>query len=212
MRMKATATGKRIFVCALLLLLVGCAHPISVQPDIRLLADSGAPRLPMAVALHVAPEDTALEVTTSGGGGDSVRYFPYRDLEGPLLYALSRVFDKVVVVTRAMAGEDLAREGFQLSVQPKLLSASGSSSAFTWPPTFFSFTATAAFVDPAGASVALIQESGSGKAEFAEFRKSPGLAGQRAATDLINRLVESIRKNAAINAVARPSPAVGVTR
>lgn len=200
--------ASRLLAFALPLLLVACAHPVSVQPDIRALTEAAGPRLPIALALHVAPEDSEREVTTAGGGGDSIRYFLYRDLEGAMVLALSRVFEKVVVVRRMLAGDELARDGFQLAVQPRFISASGSNSAFTWPPTFFSLSVTAAFIDAGGRTVSLIQESGSGKAEFAEFRTATGLAGQRAAADLLNRLAERLRKDPSLASVASSAPPI----
>ncbi len=191
-------------IVALVLLLAACAHPISVTPDVRLLADLPEPRLPLSLALHVAPEDTEREVTTPGGGGDSVRYFLYRDLESPLVLALSRVFEKVVVVRRPPTGEDFAREGFQLAVQPRLTSASGSTSGFTWPPTFFNLSLTAAFRDATGKTVASIDESGTGRAQFSEFRTAHGLAGQRAAADLMNRFMQRVRRDPALATLAPP--------
>ncbi len=182
------------FAAALVLttLLGACAHPIAIAPERRTIVELPGPKIPATLGLHIPKEDLDLEVTTSGGGGDSVRYFPYRDLEAALALALSNVFEKVVVLREALAADRQRAEGLSLSMRPRLTTASGSSSAFTWPPTFFIVSLSAPFMNPDGKLVALVQESGAGNATYGEFIGARGLAGERAAADMLNKLQSRI--------------------
>src|SRR5258708_37164411 len=61
----------------------GCAHPIKVAPDVAKLErfSTTAPRLTANVGYYIPPEVSSVEVTTAGGGGDNIRYYPYTDIE-----------------------------------------------------------------------------------------------------------------------------------
>ena len=74
----------RITTLATLLLvavLAGCAHPISLSPDLARVTSATATKIDKKAGLSLADADRSREVTTPGGGGDKLSYFPYRDLE-----------------------------------------------------------------------------------------------------------------------------------
>ena len=78
--------------------LAGCAHPIAVVPDQARLArsaDAPAP-MPLRVGYHIPAALADMEVTTPGGGGDNIRYFPYRDIDAGFEKMLSNVFSDIV--------------------------------------------------------------------------------------------------------------------
>lgn len=173
---------------AALALTVGCAHPISVNPDAAAIRASSPARIDKAVAYYVSPDDMKLEVTTPGGGGDKVSYFPYRDLDPAIYQALSQVFTSVIKIeTPTAAGRPV-----QFLLTPKLLTTSSSSSAFTWPPTDFSVELTCKVTDGSGAPVTSIVVTGTGKAEFSEFKSDFSLSARRASLDAMNKLVKAL--------------------
>ncbi|OGB21699.1 MAG: hypothetical protein A3E23_05515 [Burkholderiales bacterium RIFCSPHIGHO2_12_FULL_65_48] len=81
--MKSPIAWIFVFMAALL---TGCAHPIDVTPNTSGLdASAGAmahPKISAKAAYYIASDLTKLEVTTPGGGGDNVRYYPYLNRTG----------------------------------------------------------------------------------------------------------------------------------
>src|SRR5262245_2668494 len=79
--MKNTVLGILILAAAVL---TGCAHPMSIKPDLAALATSPVSleqRIQKNVGLYISPADRAKLVTSKGGGGDKVTYAPYADTE-----------------------------------------------------------------------------------------------------------------------------------
>jgi hypothetical protein len=176
------------------LALIGCAHPISVT------SDSTPERVESSlvaktVAYALSDTERAVQVTTPGGGGDKVSYFPYRDLEKSVRDALRAVYRDVVVVKSAKDSEAIKAAGAQLVFTPQIKTDSSSPSAFTWPPTKFSIEISCAVTDASGAELAQLTAAGSGNAEFSEFKQNFGLSAQRAANDVSRNLAQAIRSH-----------------
>ncbi len=71
-----------VFSALACLVLFGCAHPITMNPDLAAVTvPAGAKPIAKKVGYHIPEALRSVEVTTPGGGGDKVRYFPYRDIE-----------------------------------------------------------------------------------------------------------------------------------
>lgn len=63
------------------LILFACAHPITINPSLT-AQRSDNNLFSTKIAGYVMTEaDRAKQVTTEGGGGDKISYFPYKDLE-----------------------------------------------------------------------------------------------------------------------------------
>lgn len=176
---------------ALALSLVGCAHPLSLSPNLGSLAGSGANKIDKRVGLVITQADRELEVTTPGGGGDSVRYFPYRDLEPALYLALSESFASVTRLA-TVTDPKVAAESLSYVVRPSLKTTSFSDSLLTWPPTLFTIEVVAQLNDPTGKLVAEVRVMGEGRASFSEFKGQPGLAANRAAEDAVKKLIQAL--------------------
>lgn len=175
----------RLLGVGLLLLAGACAHPINIAPDTAALAAGGDPPVARSVAYVISNADRDLEVTTPGGGGDSIRYFPYRELESGLFQALSAIYKRVTLWRSEAESKAPASKDVALVFVPKISTASSSSSILTWPPTSFFITLAYEVKDPAGKSVYASQVLGRGAAEFEEFKADFGLAGKRAAKDVL---------------------------
>ena len=175
------------------LALGGCAHPISLQSDTGTLVGLGGGRkIDRKVALAIPEAQKAREVTSAGGGGDQVSYFPYRDLETGLYVVLSESFTGV---TRVGSVEDpkVAQEGASLVFVPEITTTSYSPSLLTWPPTVFTVTIDATVRTPANAVVTQVRAQGEGRAEFDEFKSDFSLSARRAAQDALRKFHEAIR-------------------
>ena len=119
---------------ALAAVVAGCAHPISLAGNAANLSGTGKAKIDKAAGLAVTEEDRKREVTSPGGGGDKVRYLPWRDLETGLYIALSESFTRVVRVAGA-TDPKVKAEGLNYVVTPRIVTTSYSPSLVTWPPT-----------------------------------------------------------------------------
>ena len=176
-----------------LLGLTGCAHSIALSPDLSKVSTAG-PKIAKTVGYVIAETNRWLQVTTPGGGGDKVKYFPYRDLEPGFRKALSEVFDKVT----KLAGPDdpaIATQGVSLIITPTITTTSSSDGALTWPPTSFSIELNCAVLDARGQPVAQINSQGQGRATYNEFKHEFALAARRAAEDVLEKLVKALAES-----------------
>lgn len=176
--------------------LFGCAHPITMAPDLAAVRSDGAPLIEKSVAFHISDSAKALEVTTGGGGGDTVRYFPYRDLEAGIYKALSEVFRNVSKVQNPADRSALANAGISLLISPEITTVSSSESLFTWPPTQFTVDLICMIVDGSGQTVDTVRVSGYGTATFDEFKSNFSLAAVRASNHALSLLIAALRASA----------------
>ncbi len=182
---------------AALVLVTGCAHPISMAPDLKVVPDSSA-KIHKQVGYFISAEDLGKEVTTPGGGGDKVKYSPYKDLEAGIYKAFSQVFDGVVKLKSADDKAGIAEHGLNLVIKPTLTTTSYSDSAFTWPPTQFTVDITCVVTDAKGAEVTRLTSQGKGAATFSEFTSDFSLSAKRASQDALSKLVRDLSSNDAL--------------
>ena len=215
---------KLVLSISALTILVGCAHPISIAPKTELVIANpfdAKEKLKNKVGFFISPESLNLEVTTPGGGGDNVRYFPYRDLEVGYQKMLSSVFDGVVRVSKSNYSAEFERGGLSYILIPEMITSSGSTGFATWPPTNFSVDLTSKIRDASGKLVSNTRSIGVGS--FPEgalaMKGNFGIAGQLAMQDALNKTSASLfetlgdsgiaKKNSAGNA-SNEQPAVSV--
>lgn len=195
--MRKSSFFKLGFISICLMLLAGCAHPISINP-------TKTPERPQTnlkqkkVAYVLSDADRNLQVTTPGGGGDKVSYYAYRDSEKAIRDALRAVYQDVVVISSASDLEAINNNAIELIYLPVLTTTSSSDSAFTWPPTFFRVELSCNVTDSKGALIKTLKVEGNGYAEFSEFKTNLGLAGSRATSDLSEKLKKEILNNPAL--------------
>ncbi|WP_425257672.1 hypothetical protein ACPOLB_19400 [Rubrivivax sp. RP6-9] len=183
-------------LAAFVALLVGCAHPISLNPDISKLQAASAQKIQKGVGLQISDEERQREVTTPGGGGDKVRYQPYRDLEAGLYVVLSQSFANVVQVAGA-TDPKVMTQGLHYIVRPTITTNSSSSSLLTWPPTAFTVDVVCRVEDLQGRLVKEVRASAEGKAEFSEFKNDFSLSAKRAADAALVQLLQAFQTAAA---------------
>jgi len=170
--------------------LVGCAHPITINPDVAKVTGSGAPRIDKSVAYYVSIDDMKREVITAGGGGDKISYFPYRDLDTAIYKSLSEVYTNVTKLETPIAADSAKNAHFVFT--PQLTTTSSSSSPFTWPATDFTVELACKVTDSTGKSITDIVVTGNGKAEFSEFKSDFGLSARRASQDALVKFTKAI--------------------
>lgn len=174
---------------AALVMMTGCAHQISMAPDATKTA-SVSSKINKSVAYVISPADMAKEVQTPGGGGDKVKYQPYKDLDAALYQAFSAVFTDVTKV-----GAPADAKGVSLVITPAITTTSSSDSMLTWPPTQFAVTLVCTVMDGQGQAVTQVQGSGSGQATFDEFKSDFSLAARRASRAAVDNLIKELEKS-----------------
>lgn len=127
----------RLSIIGAILVMAGCAHPVSVRADVNYPSDR---TIDTSVGYFISDANRKLEVTTPAGGGDKMRYFPYRDMEPAILSTLGSVFRKVYSVPEAGRAAYIADHHLTFVFEPILTTNSSSNSAIFWPATDFDLT------------------------------------------------------------------------
>jgi len=190
------------FVVAIIL--SGCAHPITINPPSISQRLENNPISTIIAGYVLTDADRSKQITTEGGGGDKVTYFPYKDLEKGFRDVLKSLYSDVVLVSSPSDFEAFRRDGVSIVFVPEIYTSSNSNSAFTWPPTQFSIDLSSTVTDATGNMLARVRASGQGIATFSEFKGDFGLAGRRAAQDAFKKLSSEIQANPRLKA-AKPT-------
>jgi hypothetical protein len=178
--------GLLLVLTALSASLAGCAHTMTIAPEIEKLAPSAdADRIPKNVGLYLSSEQRGKEVTTPGGGGDKVSYRPYADMETGIYKMLGNVYQNVTLLHSPDDSGAIAKNSLVYIVEPEVTTESSSSGVLTWMATDFTVGLTCKINDASGHSIAVITASGSGHADFSELKRNFSLAGQRASLDAL---------------------------
>lgn len=172
---------------ASLVVLTGCAHPISMSPKAADLSELVPTKIEKNVAYVISAADLAKEVETPGGAGDKVKYQPYRDLDASLYQAFSAVFKDVTKLSSAAEAK-----GVSFVITPTITTNSSSDSMMTWPPTQFSVDLLCDVLDAQGRTVTQVRANGVGAATFQEFLGDFSLSARRASADAVSKLVKAL--------------------
>lgn len=211
--MKLPIAWNLIFCTALL---TGCAHPIDVTPKAAGLdVSTGAmmqPKIPAKAAYYIASDLTKLEVTTPGGGGDNVRYYPYQAIESGFQKILANVFGSAIKLDAAPTTADLASKGINYLVVPTIVTTSGSTGFFTWPPTNFSVDLTSQVRSQDGTIISTPRVVGVGAAETGERLGDHGIAGRRAMADALVKMQAALLEIRMIQPTAQSQASIPITK
>lgn len=171
-----------LFVC------IGCGHSINITPPLNTLEKKEIIKIDKNVGYYISAENMALEVTTPGGGGDSVKYFPYKEAEPALNKILSNIFNQVYRLKKMNDSITVKEKDIAYIFSPEYKTDSSSGSAFTWPPTKFSMTIVCTAVNADGETLWETKTTGVGEAEFSEFKHDFSLAARRAVKNAFLKL------------------------
>lgn len=171
------------------LAVTGCAHPIVIGPNVSNLERAPeASLIAKNVGYYISTENRNLAVTTPGGGGDKITYRPYGEIETAFYKTLTNVFSDVTALKSANDVEAISKHRISYIITPAITTDSSSSSAFTWPPTYFKMDINCAITDGAGKTIATKAVTGEGRAEFSEFKADFALSAKRAVEDALKKL------------------------
>jgi len=185
----------RVIVVSTLFFTIGCAHQINITPPLNTLDADGISKIDKNVGYYISPDDLSKEVTTPGGGGDKVKYFPYKESEPALNKILSNIFAKVYPLASADDNQFILSNDISYVFIPKIETNSSSKSAFTWPPTNFTVSLDCKALDNTGSVIWQKNVKGEGEAVFNEFKHDFPLAAKRAVKKAFSMLQEEIIKS-----------------
>jgi hypothetical protein len=173
-------------------LLFGCAHPYSIAPDASRINGQDIKPVDANVGYVISPTDAAKEVITPGGGGDKVKYAPYKDLEPALFKVLSNTFRRAYPLSSPNDKATILAKNITFVFVPQIETDSSSDSVLTWPPTRFKLTLTCQAFDSEGKVIWTKQIVGEGSASFSEFKSDFPLAARRASEKVMLELQRAL--------------------
>lgn len=185
----------RVIAVLALFITIGCAHQINITPPLNTLDVDGIGKIDKNVGYYISSVDLSKEVTTPGGGGDKVKYFPYKESEPALSKILSNIFSKVYPLTSIDDKQFISSNNISYIFIPKIETNSSSESAFTWPPTNFTVSLDCKALDRSGSVIWQKNVKGEGEASFSEFKHDFPLAAKRAVIKAFLMLQEEIIKS-----------------
>ena len=100
------------------------------------------PKLSNRIGYYIPDSARSLEVESGAGGGDKVKYFPYRELEPSFRAMLGNVFSSVAKIGDGADAKAMAEDNIGYIISPKVVTSSSSTSGVRWPPTNFTFELT----------------------------------------------------------------------
>ncbi len=189
----------RTFAIATVLLLGACAHPMTITPRAEHLPYSRG-TVQKSVAYVISHADLERQVTSPGGGGDEVSYYPYRDLESGLFQTLSSIYSRVTLVRSETDQDALKKNRVSMIFFVNISTSSSSDSILFWPPTEFSVSIKYSVRDVAGGVLYEGSVHGQGHADSSEFVTSDmsvaPLAAKRACEDVLRQFAQQVRNTA----------------
>ncbi len=174
---------------ALILVITGCAHPINIAPDLKSIRKNEASEKSVNKVTYFFNEDIDIEVITSAGGGDKVRYKPYKDLDVGIYKTFSDIFKQTKLVKNSEMAKDTDAD-YLAAIS--ITTDSSSDSAFTWPPTTFVVNLYAEFKNVKSGEKTQIRSTGEGRADFYEMKGEFNLSAKRASEDLLKKFSSAV--------------------
>jgi len=188
-------------------LLFGCAHPFNIAPDLSRINGQEIKPIDVNVGYFISSMDATREVITPGGGGDKVKYTPYRDLEPALFKVLSNTFRRAYPLLSPDDRATIKAKNITFVFVPQIETDSSSDSALTWPPTRFKLTLTCQAFDSEGKAIWMKQIVGEGNASFGEFKSYFPLAARRASEKVLLELQRALTEAPEFRGIPRsPAP------
>lgn len=174
-----------------LFLLAGCAHAINITPNLRALT-ANTEILKTPVGYYLSPADRDKQVSQPSGGGDSVTYYPYKELEPALQKVLYERFKVVHALSSPPTERVLAEGKVDYAFIPEFITENYSTGVLTWPPTKFIVKCSMRAVDKTGTVVWSKQYEGTGEATSSDWKQDFGIAAKRAAESAFKSFAQDI--------------------
>ena len=185
----------KLIIIALIGIISGCAHGIQLTPNLDDLHNTDVEvenKINKNVAYYISQQDMDTEVITPGGGGDKVKYYPYRDTEAALDTMLSKVFNHVYSIPLIKQAAFIQEKNISYIFKPSIKTDSSSDSILTWPPTHFTFELTCTATDLSDNEVWSKKVIAEGNAEYGEFKEDLSLSARRASEEAFKLMLAEL--------------------
>jgi hypothetical protein len=177
-----------------LMVLIGCAHPIIITPELQSLKIMEAHDIQATAGYYISPTDRENYVYSPGGGGDRIYYYPYKELEPALQKVLFTVFKDVKRLDLTITPDYLKANNISFAFLPEITTDSYSDGLFTWPPTSFTVNVSCKAFSQNGKLIWERKYTGVGTATFSEFKQDFGLAAKRASQKVFAEMLDDLSK------------------
>lgn len=175
-----------------LFLIIGCAHSITITPPLHTVDVDGVTKVEKNVGYFISQENLKKRVITSAGGGDKVKYFPYKESEPILKKVLSNRYKNVYAIPALDDGQFIATNYISYIFIPKIDTESSSRSSWVWPPTDFTMSIDCKVLDPSGQEIWQTSVQGEAHIGIPDATRVHGLAGGKATKDAFSKLLKEI--------------------
>ena len=182
----------KVTVVLLAGLFFGCAHPIVITPDVSRLERNEVQPIACNVGYVITDADRELAVETPGGGGDKVKYYPYKELDPALFKVFSNVFQRAYSMKSPSDAALVKANDIRFIFVPTIKTDSSSTGLFTWPPTDFTIELGCKALGADGTVVWERTFTGKGHAEFGEFKTDLPLAAKRASLQAMQAFQQGV--------------------
>ncbi|GEM_PF-624507 len=181
-----------IFFIVLCFLVTACAHRINITPDISEIEAPKLPRIKKNVGYYISSENLEKQVVTPGGGGDKVKYLPYKESEPVLKAMLSNIFVNVYQVPSLGDTKFIDSRDISYVFIPEITTNSSSRSIWIWPPSDFTVTLECKATDPSGEPLWQTKVDSEAHMGLPDVHKDFSLAGKVAITKAFSKLQHEI--------------------
>ena len=185
-------SAKLFIYSTILMLAASCAHQINISPPLESLENPDVLQVTKNVAYYISEEDLAKEVTTPAGGGDKVRYFPYKESEPALRKVLDDVFDDVYKLPSREDVEFMESHDITYVFIPTIDTNSVGRSSVIWPPADFTMTLDCTAVDPTNQLLWHEQVVGEAHLALSSVHFDHSRAAREAVQDAFSKLQDAI--------------------
>lgn len=180
---------------SIVLFTAGCTHKIDITPksgsgeafkeDVKMYS----------VGYYLSMSDRNRYVVSPGGGGDSIGYYPYKDLELGFREILLNNFEKVYRVKKMDDKSYIEEKRIRYVFTYDVSTTSSSSNIMTWPPENFTVTLSCDAFDNEGNKIWNDSVEGRGIAAFADYKTDFPVAGRRANRAALDKMFFKIKNN-----------------
>jgi hypothetical protein len=174
-------------VFALTLMNTACSQLIVISPHASTTPSEGSKKVPKKVGMFISDANLAAETRHPHGGGDTVVYLPYRDLETPIFRVLQQSFQDAARLND-LNDSIITTDSLSILAIPKIETTSTSGIFGMWAPNEFSVTIRCEFLSATTrAPIVEISATGKGTARAGELMNETSLAARRATQEAIEK-------------------------
>lgn len=174
-----------------IILFYSCSHTITISPNLSSIKNDSK-IIDKKVAFYIPLSERDKEVRESSGTGDTIVYFPYRDLESSIHKVLFEVFKNVERLESFPSGTLVKERGYSYVFLPEITTKSQNDSILFWPPTQFTIKLTVNVINEESKIIWSKEFEQVGHATREEWQHNFGAAGAKASEALMRNFLKEL--------------------